>query len=189
MGKHAVAACLMLLLAVSVATQAQTVPKAEVFGGYTYVRANLITPNGCCFNMNGGLGSVSFNLKSTVGLVGEFGVYHSGNVLSSGLDLTFETFLFGPRFSYRRSKRMTLFGQVLLGGGHAGGSLYNAPGLSPNSGFALATGGGFDLNVSEHVAIRIFEADYLLTKFQNGINQRQNNLRLAFGVTFKAGKR
>jgi outer membrane immunogenic protein len=181
----------LLLAAVPVA--AQEAPKVEIAGGYSYVRANLIPDTGCCFGMNGGTGSIAYNLNDWLGLVGELGGYHTGDVKSTGFDLTVVSYLFGPQLSYRRSDRFTPFAHLLLGGAHAGGSLYtgtaSVPGPGSQNGFAMAAGGGFDLNVSPHLAIRLIQADYSLTRFSNGVNHHQNNLRLTFGVVFRFGKR
>jgi hypothetical protein len=49
-------------------------------------------------------------------------------------------------------------------------------------------GGGLDLNLGQ-VSVRVFQADYFFTHFLNGTNDRQNNLRLAFGVVFHFGSR
>src|SRR5215831_11366993 len=125
---------------------AQDMPKFEVSGGYSYVRGNQITSSGCCFGMSGGLGSVAFNLGRSVGIVGECGGYHSGNVNNTGLDLNVFTYVFGPRVSYRGGRHLVPFGEVLIGGGHASGGLYSGTSTSASygsqNGFALTTGGG-----------------------------------------------
>jgi hypothetical protein len=35
--------------------------------------------------------------------------------------------------------------------------------------------------------LRAFEADYYLTRFDNGVNDHQNNLRIAAGVIIRLG--
>jgi outer membrane immunogenic protein len=180
---------LLALGLVAIPAAAQETPKVEIFGGYSYVRANLITRNGCCLNLQGGSGSVAFNANRWVGVVGEIGVYHTGNVMNTGLDLTVVSYLFGPRISYRGHERLTPFAHVLVGGGHAGGTLYTgtsgSPGLGPNNAFAMAAGGGLDAKVSPRVAVRLFQVDYMLSKFLNGSNNRQNHLRVSAGIVFR----
>ena len=172
---------------------AQETPKVEISAGYSYVRANLIPDNGCCFAMNGGSGSVAFNANNWLGLVAEVGGYHSGNVQSTGLDLNVVTYLFGPRISYRRYDRITPFAHVLLGGGHASGSLYTgtatSPGLGTQNAFAMAAGGGLDVKVARHLAIRLIQADYFFTHFANGVNDHQNSLRISAGFVLRLGQR
>jgi hypothetical protein len=171
----------------------QETPQVEISGAYSYVRANLITANGCCFNMNGGSGSAAFNLNHWFGLVGEFGGYTQGNVESTGANLNVITYLFGPQFSYRKNDRWTPFAHALFGAGHAGGTLYTgiggAPGLGPNSAFAMVAGGGLDLKVSPRVAVRLFDVDYMYTQFRNSTNNRQNQLRVSVGIVLRFGER
>ena len=124
--------------------------------------------------------------------------YHQGNVVSSGLNLWLENYLFGPRISCRRSKRWTPFAQFLAGGAHASGTLFGAPtgtggvtsfSLGSANAFALSAGGGLDWNASRHVSVRLFQAEYLNTRLPNSGNDVQNNLRLTFGVVFHSGKK
>ena len=44
-----------------------------------------------------------------------------------------------------------------------------------------------DVSVSEHVALRVFRADYLLTKLANHVNDTQNNFSFSAGVVFTFG--
>jgi len=91
----------------------------------------------------------------------------------------------------RRFERWEPFGQVLIGGTHATGLL--APGNSglpgPPTAFATLAGGGLDVRLSKHFALRAIEADYFFTHFNNGVNARENNLRIAAGLIFRFGKR
>jgi hypothetical protein len=53
--------------------------------------------------------------------------------------------------------------------------------------FAMTAGGGLDIGFTPHIALRAFEADYYLTRFENGTNDHQNNLRLGAGVMVRLG--
>jgi opacity protein-like surface antigen len=167
-------------------------PRVEVSVGYSYVRARTVIPTGCCFNMNGGSASGAFNVNSWLGIAGDFGGYYTGNVRNSGFSLEVFSYTFGPRISIRR-RRVTPFAQALFGGGHAGDTLYtvgfqqgSAPPTARNS-FAMVLGGGLDVNVSRHIAIRAAQADWLYTQFPNGVDNRQNNLRITAGIVFRFG--
>ncbi|MGC2225768.1 MAG: outer membrane beta-barrel protein [Candidatus Sulfotelmatobacter sp.] len=156
---------------------------------YNYVRTNL-PAGGCgCFALNGGSGWVAFNFSHSLGIVGEIASQGASNISSTGADLTLTSFLAGPRYRRRVAGRLELFVQALLGGAHAGGSL--APGSSglPGSAnaFAMIAGGGLDIGLTRHIALRAFEADYYLTRFDNGVNDHQNNLRIAAGVIIRFG--
>jgi len=160
-----------LVLALAVSASAQDYPKAEVFGGYSYLHTSVL---GTGFSSNGASGSISVNPSNWVGLVGDFGVYHR-SVLGTGVNTV--TYLFGPKFAYRHSDKLTPYFHFLLGGAHVSGS----------GAFALAFGGGFDAKVTPHVAVRLIQADYVLTKF--GTNTHQNNARISAGIVFRPGGR
>jgi hypothetical protein len=197
--------CLLIIIFVLVAaplTRAQVIealhgedtPKVEIFGGYSYLGANTVT-SGTRLNLNGAMGSAAYNLNSWLGLVGDLGYYHQGNVPGSGLSLTISTYQFGPRISMRRNDHLVPFMQVLVGVGRAGGSLYTTSlgsGVAPlgtNNSFLLTAGGGADWKVNRTIGIRLIQAEYLYSRFRNGNGNTQNNLRLSAGVVFSFGGR
>lgn len=169
---------------------AQETPKVEVSANYSFIHTRLVPSGGCCFNMHGGSFSIAANLNRTVSLVGDFGAYRANNVKSSGFNLHVVTYMFGPRFNIRRHESLNLFGQALFGGGHAGGSLYTGGSpFGPQNSFSMALGGGLDVKLHKHVAVRVVQAEWLFTKFANGVNSRQNNLRLSGGIVFRFGSK
>ena len=184
---------LLLVLGFSAAAPraalAQDGSSVEAGADYNYVRANL-PAGGCgCFAMNGGNGWVAFNFRRSLAVVGEIAIQHASNISGTGADLTLTSYLAGPRYIWTRSHRFRPFAQFLLGGAHAGGIF--APGSSglpgsPNA-FALIAGGGLDINLTRHIGLRAFEADYYLTRFDNGVNDHQNNPRLGAGVIVRFG--
>jgi outer membrane immunogenic protein len=157
---------------------------------YNYVRTNL-PAGGCgCFALNGGSAWVAFNFSRSLGVVGEIASQDASNISGSSADLTLTSFLAGPRYRRRMGGHFGPFAQALLGGAHAGGSLApGSPGLpgSANA-FAMIAGGGLDIGLTRHIALRAFEADYYLTRFDNGVNDHQNNLRIAAGVIIRFGR-
>jgi peptidoglycan-associated lipoprotein len=169
---------------------AQSGPFVDAGVEYNYVRTNSPAGSCGCFSLNGGSGWVAFNFSRSIGIVGEIAGQHASNISSTGADLTLTSFLAGPRVTWKTGAgRFAPFVQVLLGGTHASGTL--APGGSglPGSAnaFAMTAGGGLDIGLTRRIALRAFEADYYLTNFDNGVNDHQNNLRLAAGVTFRFG--
>ena len=151
---------------------------------YNYIRTNA-PPGGCgCFSMEGGDTWLAFNFAKSFAAVAQGGVATASGIGGIGANLTLVTYEFGPRYSLRLSNRIVPFGQALFGGVHASGSLApGTPGIagSPNV-FALSAGGGLDIRLNRHFAVRAAEVDYFLTRFDNGANNQQNNLRLAAGV-------
>lgn len=158
--------------------------KFELGLNYNYVRANGPPATCACFSMNGGGAWLGYRLTNSFTAVAEFSAQHAGNINGTGEDLTLFSYLFGPRYTWRKSELFQPFGQILLGGAHSSGTF--EPSLTGASGsfnaFAMVAGGGLDLNFSRRIALRAFEADYYFTKFPNGVNDHQNNLRVAAGV-------
>jgi len=178
-----------LMLAVSVMAGAQDYPKVELFGGYTYNHQSFGSAG---FNFNGGSASIAFNFTPVFGFVGDFAPYHNN---TSSVSTTQFTYLFGPQFTYRGNEHVTPFFHVLVGGAHdsssnsSSGTTTSSSSSNSSSGnaFAFAPGGGLDVNVSPHIAIRVAQVDYLLTKFRDDQDNRQNNVRVSAGIVFRWG--
>jgi hypothetical protein len=142
------------------------------------------------------------------------------------------TALFGPEFSFRSQGKLRPFAHVLFGFSRVDGQKINvdynnAEGWSDgtqylyigkitgnfsNTGFAMALGGGLDINVNKKFAIRLAQIDYMpnwtevhatttnsYDEYQNAAYQtsytytetvkiptdRFNNIRLSAGIVFK----
>ena len=163
------------------------IPRAEVALGYTYLHSNA-PPGGCgCFNLNGGSADFAWAIKpGSWDLVGDVvGGYASG-VSAAGYGLTLTAFTGGVRYLPPMGhSSFQPFGQVLAGVAHSSGTLVQgSQSATTNAGAAFAGnfGGGVDLRIDHRFSVRLVEADYLLTTFDNGTNNHQNNLRISAGV-------
>lgn len=179
-----VVSLLAFLSLCGVAAQAQETPKVDVFAGYSYVRANPGPTSGDSFSLNGGEASVTYHFRDWVSGVADFGGYHNGNILGTGVDGTLSTYLFGPRVSYRSYKHFTPFAEALFGVAHAGAGVAGGAIGSSQNAFAMAIGGGVDYRLNNRFSIRPLQVDYLMTRFSEGTpnNQTQNNLRASTGI-------
>lgn len=177
-----VAVCLFAVLVIfGIPAHAQEQSKVDVFAGYSLFRFNPATSGVNSFNLHGGSASFAYNANNWLGIVGDFGGYHNGDILSSGVSATEYTYLFGPRVSFRGHERFTPFGQVLFGGARVNGSVFGTSG-SDNA-FAMALGGGLDARINNHFSVRLGQIDYLMTRFNEGTGgSSQNNLRFSTGV-------
>jgi len=158
---------------------------------YNFVRSNA-PPGSCgCFNMNGGNGWFSIGLPYHFSAVADVGVQYAGNINGSGVDLTLTSYVFGPRYNFLHSERVHPFAQALVGGSHASGSFSSSSVSASGSAnaFAAVGGGGVDFDLTEHIGVRAIEADYFFTKYTNGTNDHQNNLRIAAGIYIRFGSR
>jgi outer membrane protein OmpA-like peptidoglycan-associated protein len=169
-------------------------PAADVFIGYSFIRFN---PNvgGAKekFNLHGATGAIAGNVNRWFSLVADFGAYRIRD-LPPGISGSAYTFLFGPQFSHR-GERWTPFAHALFGAARladiqattipSGSAFFNRS-FNENS-FATALGVGVDGNFNKHIGVRIFQAEYLITKFTDGKDNKQNNLRLSAGLVLHFG--
>lgn len=162
-------------------------PRAELALDYSYLHSNA-PPGGCgCFNMNGGSATFAWPLGSgQFALAGDVTIAHSDSVSSSGDNLTLSTFTAGIRYlPPMPHTSLQPFGQALLGLAHSSGTLVqgsNPGAANASAAFAGNFGGGMDWRATPRFSIRLLEADYLLTTFDNGSNNHQNNVRISAGM-------
>lgn len=175
-----------LLLALPLVALAQEAPKAEIFGGYSYLRFNPDGPSNS-LDMNGWNASAAVNFTKYAGIVADFsGHYDEISFTGGKVDISSYLFLVGPRFSLRKNETVTPFGHVLLGAMRAHASANTLAGRikDNDSAFAMAIGGGVDAKVTKNLAVRIFQADYVLTRFDD---ETQNNFRVSTGLVLRLG--
>jgi peptidoglycan-associated lipoprotein len=168
--------------------------RAELALGYSFLRSNA-PPGGCgCFNLNGGRATFAWRVKpAQFALVGDVTVAHSGAISNSGEDLTLSTFAAGMRYKPQLGHtRLQPYGQALAGLAHSSGSLVqgsNPGAANAGAAFAAHVGGGLDLRANHRFSVRLVEADYLLTTFDNGSNNHQNSLSLGAGIVVRFSNR
>lgn len=166
-----VAIVVCLLISASIA-QAQ-VPRGNVFFGYSYLSADLVSANRT--GLNGWNGSLEGKVFPYVGIVADLSGHYGSTDLPLGPSLRSNakiySFLFGPRLSVSVGK-LTPFAHALFGASHTdiGGDV--------DTSFASALGGGVDYKLFPALAWR-FQGDYLRTSF---FDDTQNNLRFSTGI-------
>lgn len=185
--------CLMgALLLPALADAAEDAPKADLYLGFSVVRAplgaNLPNPvQTGSFPLYGGGAGIAYNLTKMIGIVADVGVYNvSGGIGGSG---NLSTYLFGPRLSYRGNRRFRPYFHVLAGGAHTDAQVFQAP-QAQNS-LAVLAGAGVDIKLFDHLALRMGQADVFHTSFRVGTATAangHNNLRVSTGIVFSFGK-
>jgi hypothetical protein len=182
---------LLLLIGLAVASVAQT-PKAELGLNYNWMYSNHPPGGDATFALNGGSAALAWRVSPSFALVGDVGAVHAADVPIAGQGLTVTSYVVGPRFYLQRKsagaeRRLFMpvpYGQVLLGGAHASGSLSGIAG-GPSNAFAMKVGGGFEMPLSRRVVLRPAQMEYLLTLFPNGVNDHQNNFLFGAGVVLR----
>jgi hypothetical protein len=185
---------LVLFLAAAISACAQDdFPRVEVAVGYSLVR---LSTTGVLeqFTQQGGSANAALNVNRNLGLVFDMGGYNNNNIRGFNVNNTMFTYLVGPRFT-ARGDRMSLFANALVGGAHISGTAAGnfGPSSSPinqieesNNSLAFLIGGGLDIGVSKHFALRPAQFDYLLTRFNPGSqSETQNNLRYSAMMVFR----
>jgi opacity protein-like surface antigen len=179
MKKFIFAAILTCLLSLSAAAQGE-IPKVELYGGYSWAGGNF----------HGWNASVTGNVNSWLGVTadfsGHYGGSREGNIFEERQRA--HSFLFGPRFSARKRKRVSPFAYALFGVSHlkTRETLFGNTFTASDSGFAMALGGGLDIKVNERVAVRAFQLDFFRPVF---FGEAENRGRLSFGLVLRFGKR
>ena len=141
-------------------------PKAEIFGGYAFLRPG-VNVNGTSLdleNIPAGWGAAAtFNVAPHFGFTADFGGhYHTFPATQlGGADLHLGTILFGPHLEARTS-HLTPFAEALFGLHRV--SPQNAPSVSADNAFGLALGGGLDVHVARFLDLRLAQVDWLRSK-------------------------
>jgi outer membrane immunogenic protein len=155
---------------------------------YSYIHSNALPAGSTSINLNGGSATFALPLGShNLSLAGDVTAAHGGGITAKGYSLTLTSYTAGVRYSPMVLQWLHPYGQALFGVAHASGSLVQAQAFPvPNAGasFALNLGGGLTIRTHSRLSIRPIEADYLLTTFNNGANNHQNNLRIGSGLVF-----
>lgn len=193
-----IAAFLLALIGAAASAQAQSPPatvpynpspdRGEIAFGYSYLHTNA-PPGGCgCFSMNGFVIQFGYpvNRRGWSG-VGDITWETNRNVLNTGTEFHLAAFDAGARYRLIRGG-WEPFGEVMAGGIQATGG-YASIGItshgSEHVSFVGVLGGGLDRRLAAHLVLRLVEADYFATTFQNGSNDHQNNLRVTTGVALR----
>jgi outer membrane immunogenic protein len=160
------------------------VPRLEFGANYNYFHANA-PPGQCgCFSLNGGSGTVVYNITPKWAAVADLTVGHANNVDNSLQNITIFNYLFGPRYTRRMSSRYVPYGEILLGGAKEDVNFQFT--INRNS-FGLLAGGGVTTRLKHKFGLTLGEVDWIYTRIPNAKNNRQNDLRIVTGITYHIG--
>jgi hypothetical protein len=153
----------LFLTLVATLSSAQIPTVGNVFFGYSYNRASIVSND--AQNLNGWDASLEGKLASWVGLVGDLQGTHGNHVSEYNV-------MFGPRVSVK-VENIRPFAHLLIGAGHIGID----HGASDTS-FINALGGGADLKLAGPFAAR-GQFDWIHTRF---FSHSQNDTRISVGL-------
>jgi outer membrane immunogenic protein len=176
----------------------QQITSTDLAVTYTTERAKIASSNCGCFWMNGGSIDAGVTFYRGLGLAVNLTGEHASNI-TPGVNLSKVTYMAGPRYTFSTSRYTSrllkehgthVFGEGLFGGVHGFDSTFpGSSGTTSSTGaFSMQLGGGFDVGLARGFGIRALEVDYVHTNLSNNGSNSQNDLRLAFGVSYHLGK-
>jgi hypothetical protein len=168
-------------------TTAQEISKVDLFAGASFV--HVTGPAQPSLKVYGAVFSGTYNVNHFISWVGEFGFFTNSGAAGGRA----ETFLFGPKVSLtlHRTGRFVPYAQWLLGAVRTDEAFNGTPFKSTD--FAQSPGIGLDVIITHHLAIRPFEADYLVMKQPlfdaatgtNDASFTEKSFRYSGGIVFR----
>jgi len=178
------------------------ISSVDVAVTYDLERAKIVGTTCVCFWLNGAGAEAAVNFQHGLSVVGSFYGDHNGDIMS-GVGLSKLEYLAGPRYTVDithytdrytariiRKHSSSIFAEFLAGGSHGYESTFpSASGVTSSaSSFAMQAGGGLNVDLSGNFGLRALEVDYLRTTLPNNAANSQNDLRIAFGITYRFSK-
>jgi hypothetical protein len=175
--------------------------RAAIFGGYSYLRNS---NNG----FNGWEAQGTFNFARHLGVTADLSSASLSPFSFSLLGFSVGTYqrlnnyLFGPTVTTSLG-RSAVFAHALFGEARSSlGAGVGIPiiggistGLTSANAFAMAFGGGIDVPLTRHLAIRAVQVDYVRTQFRatdalttrlsSSLGNRQNSFRYSTGIVLR----
>ena len=166
----------MSALTCSVAFAQENYPKFDLFGGYSWLRPGKLGATQLDDIAKGFGVAGTFNFNRYAGLTFD-GAGHWGDQANLG------TLMVGPRIMFRNSSRMEPFLEGMVG-------LHRlaVPGLGTTNGFGARAGGGLDVVLTDAVAWRPIQVDYVYGRHDisalGGTNSL-NGVEIRTGLVFR----
>jgi hypothetical protein len=156
---------------------------------YDLERAKTAAIGGGGFWLQGGGVDVAVPFYKGLGIAGSFSGEHAANI-QPGVSISKLSYLAGPRYTFGRS-RFQVFGEGLFGGAHGFDSIFpTASGVMPTANsYAMQLGGGVDVPLRHGFGVRALELDYVRTALPNNGTNSQNDLRVAFGASYRFNRK
>jgi hypothetical protein len=153
---------------------------------YDTLGGNITNTNG--FGTQGGAAEVNYSFFRGLGATASVLGVHA-DTIGSGVPVSLMILTFGPSYTYSRhgAHTVSFFAHGLVGEVDGFQGLYpqgGTAGSSANS-LALQAGGGVDIGVTRHLAVRLVQADYVRTQLPNSLSNVQNSIRLGVGIVLR----
>lgn len=176
MFKRLAVPCLLLSLVPACASAG-----GEVFGGYSFLRQLGDDSR----SLHGGNAALSFGVRGPFSVTLDASGHHRS---SNGVTEDQAVFMAGPSFALGRGSRLSPFVHVLAGivRTSTGIKVFDVSISEDQTKLGGLAGGGLDLRAGGSWAVRLIQADFILSR-KEGITDK--GLRLSAGAVYRFGAR
>ncbi len=153
---------------------------------FAATRANA-PPGACgCFFLTGGAADTAFRVLPNVAVAVEAGGNTVDRVAGTTRGLSTITLLAGPRYTLPL-RRLSISGEALFGAARGFDADFSTgtKHADTSTAFGMALGGFAEIGLSRAFSLRVAQIDYVQTNLPNGADNRQRNIRVGAGVTFR----
>jgi outer membrane protein OmpA-like peptidoglycan-associated protein len=189
----------LCVFATRAAAQEEPPPKWELFGGYSFFHSGAdihgqlpgaLLPLSSRLEVNprGIGGTVTYDFNRWLGISFDTSDYWGSGettLVKTIDDVGLNNFSIGPKVTFRHHYFSPFF-EVLVGDHRLAPDAFH-----PVNKLGVMFGGGLDLNLSRHVALRLIRADYVISNYRYGPpsvpSTEIRGLRLQTGVNFMFG--
>lgn len=187
----------ILLFVASANVSAQSIPKWELYGGYSEDLAGGGIAGERQLPTNGVQVEFDRVVTSYFRVTSQFNAQFADHVVNiapppppGGEHVNSKELLglFGPEATYRKLKRFDIFGHFLVGLAYGRDNEFPKIPTATYTTWAYAIGGGADLKISRRVSARLLGFDWITTHFPINSPEAQDNWRLNAGFMFHLGK-
>jgi hypothetical protein len=186
-----------LLFVAAANVSAQSIPKWELYGGYSEDLAGGGIAGERQLPTNGVQVEFDRVVTSYFRVTSQFNAQFADHVVNiapppppGGEHVNSKELLglFGPEATYRKLKRFDIFGHFLVGLAYGRDNEFPKIPTATYTTWAYAIGGGADLKISRRVSARLLGFDWITTHFPINSPEAQDNWRLNAGFMFHLGK-
>jgi hypothetical protein len=186
----------MIFLGMAGSAAAQSIPKWELYGGYSEDLAGAGIPGEKQLPTNGAQVEFDRVVTSYFRVTSQFNAQFADHVVNiapppppGGEHVNSKELLglFGPEYTYRGLKKFDIYGHFLAGFAYGRDNEFPKIPTATYTTWAYALGGGVDLKLGRRVSARLLGFDWITTHFPVNSPEAQDNWRLTGGFVFHFG--
>lgn len=186
----------LIVFGLTGSVSAQSIPKWELYGGYSEYLAGGGIPGQFELPSNGVQVEFDRVVTSYFRVTGQFNAQFADHVVNIAplapgakhVNSKELLGLFGPEATYRALKRFDIYGHYLIGVAYGRDNHDPVIPTATYTTWAYALGGGVDMKLGRRVSVRLVGWDWITTHFPVNSPEAQDNWRLTTGFLFHLGK-